>query len=375
MKRGRGRLTAMLSGAAVAAAVTAGLLTAFTAYADAPGKAVPQTGAVFNNPTGTAEEQYAIRDHVLDLVESTESGETITMSLYNVTDHERGFADALVAASQRGVAVRVVLESEHAATGSAKAIVDGLGTDRTKPSWSVVCSSGCHGTNINHNKFYLFSNVGGQTDVVVQASANFTISNATRFWNNAVTFVGNAPLYDGYQAYFDDLARNQDDLSYYTTFNAGDVKGYHFPRSGTGDTVYNALGNVGCGSASDPTVIRIGMWYIGRTPVAEKLASLARSGCKVDVVYTEMRDGPAEELEGTPNVRLKQLPESGDYIIHSKYFIVDGMYGDADRKVVFTGSPNFSDKALRVNDETMLRIYSAEIHDQYATNFAAMFEG
>jgi len=361
--------------AALVVTVAAALIVAMTpvpAHAEATGNLVPTTGAIFNDPTGTTEEQYAIRDHVKGLVESTEAGATITISIYHLTNDERGFADALVDAADRGVSVRVVMESTNAGTDSAKAVVAGLGTDRTQPSWAVVCSNGCHGTGINHNKFYLFSEVGGQSNVVVQTSANLTISNSQKFWNNAVTFVGNAALYSGYLAYFTDLSRNKEDAAYYRTFGAGDVKGYHFPRSGSGDTVVNTLENVNCTAGAAPAKIRIGMWYFGRTPVAEQLARMGAAGCQVEIVYTDMLAGPKKVLDGAENVTMKHLPEGGAHIIHSKYYIIDGYYADADRKVVFTGSPNFSDRALRGNDETMLRIYSASIHDQYLANFEQM---
>lgn len=369
MRLGRSTVAALAVGAVTVAGVVTGLSAAVPAYAEAPGDFVPTTGAVFNDPGGTESEQYAIRDHVKNLVDSTETGETITMSLYNVTDHERGFADSLIAAADRGVNVRVVLESKNADTGSATAIVEHLGTDKSQPSWAVVCSSGCHGTNINHNKFYLFSNVGGQSDVVVQSSANLTISNSTKFWNNAVTVVGNAELYQGYARYFDDLSRDETDSSYYRTFKAGFVKGYHFPRSGSGDTVVNTLGNVACGSGDDTARIRVGMWYFGRTPVARELARLGAAGCTIEIVYTRMQPDPESVLRSAENVTMKQLPEGEGDIIHSKYYLIDGSYAGVDRKVVFTGSPNFSDRALRVNDETLLRIYDADIHEQYVANF------
>lgn len=373
MRYRRSKMAAAASGV-IATALAIGIFSGPPAHADAPRDAVPTTGAVFNDPTGTEDEQYAIRDHIMGLVESTEPGETISVSLSNVTDDERGFADSLVAAADRGVKVRAVLSGPTSDTGAAKAIVDGLGTDKDKDSWAIVCSSGCHGSKINHNKFYTFSNVGGKADVVVQSSANFTISNSKTFWNNAVTFVGNTELYDGYADYFEDLSRNKKDSSYYTTHNAGDVKSYHFPRSGQGDTVANTLGNVACGNDDDPTRIRIGMWYFGRPAVADELVRLGKAGCNIQIAYTIMTEDVESILSSASNVATRHLPEDGDYIIHSKYYLIDGPYADVDRKVVFTGSHNFSESALRKNDETLLRIYSEEIHDQYAENFDNIFD-
>lgn len=363
---------ARLIGGAAGGVAVLGLVAGLLSGPATAKTAAPSTGAVFNNPLGSAEQEYAIRDHILGLVEASDPGSSITTSIYHITEAERGFADALVAASDRGVHVRVVLESAYATDPSARAIVDGLGTDQSQPSWAAICDAGCMGTKINHNKFYLFSSVEGQDSIVVQASANLTVSNATSFWNNAVTFVGNDLLYDGYLDYFDDLARNSDNPDYYTTHNADNVKSYHFPRAGSGastDTVHNTLGNVGCAADGRSTAIRIGMWYFGRTAVAQRLADLAAQGCTVDIVYTEMTDGPYAELSGQPNVELRRLPEDGETIIHSKYMLIDGVYVDTARKVVFTGSPNYSTSALRRNDETMLRIYSDQIHDQYVANF------
>lgn len=361
------------------------LLSLAPAVAD-QGPVAPQTGALFNDPNGTVAEQYAIRDYVRTLIDKAPAGSTVSMSIYNITDFDAEFANAILEADDRGVHMRVVLESTTSAqTSSGQAIIDGLGTDNTADSWTSVCSAGCHGTRHNHNKFYLFSEVGGVESVVVQSSANLTISNGSRYWNNAVTFVENEALYGSYLDYFDDLARNVVDLDYYRTDSLGEVKTYFFPRSGSNsatDTVYNTLGNVDCtgnttaGTADGRTIIRVAMWYFGRVAVAERLADLGAAGCDVQIVYTDILPAPEAALDGAPNVSLTQLDDDGvGDIIHSKYMLIEGTYaGVSDRTVVFTGSPNYSDAALRLNDEAMLRIYNDEIHGQYVANFEGILD-
>ncbi|MER7269956.1 phospholipase D-like domain-containing protein [Micromonospora carbonacea] len=50
--------------------------------------------------------------------------------------------------------------------------------------------------------------------------------------------------------------------------------------------------------------------------------------------------------------------------------LIEGTYdGQKDTKWVVTGSHNYSNAALRENDEALLRIQSATIHDQYRSNF------
>ncbi|WP_166355319.1 phospholipase D-like domain-containing protein [Phytoactinopolyspora limicola] len=343
--------------------------------------AAPRTGALFNNPQGTKAQQYVIRNYLLEMVKAAKPGSTISMSIFNITNFDRGFADALVQAARRGVKVRVVLEGTAAAkTGAGKAIIAGLGTNKSRSSWAVVCTKGCHGTKINHNKFYLFSSVSGRSNVVVQSSANLTVANGRRFWNNAVTFVGNKTLYNAYLTYFNDLSRNRTSTGYYRTVLAGNVKTYHFPRRGTNrstDTVYQALGNVGCtgnttvGTASGKTIIRIAIWHVSRVAIADRLVSLAKKGCKINIAYTHMGSEAFKKLKGQKNIQLRQLADNGKRdIVHSKYLLIAGKYaGKKDRKVTFTGSPNWGKAALRSNDETMLRIISAPIHDQYKANF------
>lgn len=340
---------------------------------DPPGNTVPKAGAIFNTPTGTTEEQYRIRDYVQDLVDSTEAGEVIRISMYRISDHEDGFVDSLIAAKDRGVDIQIVFNAMYAGTGSAQKLIDRLGNDQAKDSWTTICSSGCHGEKLNHNKFYTFSNVGGKSDVVVQSSANLTEYNAEKFWNNAVTLI-NAKLYDGYVDYFKDLAQDEPDDSYYTTVHAGQAKAYYFPRADDGDTVSNTLNNVDCGSEDETTTIRVGMWYVNRSAVAEKLAGLADESCEIKIVYTTISDKAESLLDSASNVAMRALPESQEFSIHSKYYLIDGTYRDTARKVVFTGSHNLTNGALHKNDEALLRLYSDEIYDQYRANFDRIYD-
>lgn len=50
--------------------------------------------------------------------------------------------------------------------------------------------------------------------------------------------------------------------------------------------------------------------------------------------------------------------------------MIDGMYAGARKKLVFTGSHNWSGPALRDNDEATLRITTGSVYDAFASNFA-----
>jgi phosphatidylserine/phosphatidylglycerophosphate/cardiolipin synthase-like enzyme len=59
------------------------------------------------------------------------------------------------------------------------------------------------------------------------------------------------------------------------------------------------------------------------------------------------------------SVSLTRYPQrSGGWGLHSKYLLIDARYAGstAARRLVFTGSHNYTGPALTSNDETLLRI-------------------
>lgn len=348
-----------------------------------PATAAVTSGAVFNNPTDPAS-QYAIVDHLRGLIQNAAAGSTIRVAMYHFTLTR--MSNDLIAAHQRGVNVQLVLDSQSRDYPAVRDLVAALGTNRANRSWVTICTTGraCIGnlnTPIMHNKFFLFSNTSGATNVLVQSSANLTNDNAERYWNNAVTLVGNTAVYNSYVSYFNDLAAQVKNNNYYRTTSSGNAKSYFFPRAGTDastDTIYNMLdqnvtceGNTTVGTQTGRTIIRIGMWYFSRNGIARKLRELADRKCWVDVVYTNMDADVRSILGGHSRIKLYRI--SGDHIVHSKYMLIEGTYaGKRNTKWVVTGSHNYTNAALRENDEALLRIESATIHDQYRANFRAM---
>ncbi|MFF0821275.1 phosphatidylserine/phosphatidylglycerophosphate/cardiolipin synthase family protein [Micromonospora haikouensis] len=360
--------------------VTGSLAAAALLAPATPAVAAVTSGAVFNNPT-VASQQYAIVEHVQRLIQGAASGSTIRVAMYHFTLTR--VSNDLSAAYDRGANVRVVVDSQSRSYPAVTGLIAKLGTNRAAASWVTVCTTdraciGNLGTPIMHNKFFLFSDTLGSTNVLVQSSANLTNDNAERYWNNAVTIVGNTAVYNSYVTYHGDLAAQVKNNDYYRTTSSGTAKSYFFPRAGTTqdtDTIYNMLnenvtceGNTSTGTETGRTIIRIGMWHFSRNPIATKLRELADQKCWVEVVYTETDTDVRNILSGHDRIKLYQI--TGDYIVHSKYMLIEGTYdGQKDTKWAVTGSHNYSNAALRENDEALLRIQSATIHDQYRSNF------
>jgi len=351
-------------------------------------------GPVFNNPHGTAAEQQAIKQRILDLISGVPSGSYIRVALYHLDDLD--LANALVTAHQNGVVVRVILDHESAEGSRAgySTLYNELGNNTASTSWVKLCpqNNGCLGTGINHNKFWMFSQTRGTGTeiayrVVVQSSSNMTPGSYTGLWNNAYTIVASprAPqpgdsrnIYDAYRDYFDRLT-DGDASRIIHSESFPPYKTYFFPKQTVGDTVVGILDNVTCvdPATAAHTVIRVGMFKFTRQAVADKIAEKVREGCDVAVTYTHLgadqwttlhpSSGARPALSCYVKLSSRGLPKE---YVHSKYLLINGNYaGVSGQQLVFTGSHNYTDGALWSNDEALLKIDSGSAYAQYLTNF------
>jgi len=400
-----------IKGGSAVAALALTLLTTGTpaVHAQAPqgaGSAAAEgSRAIFNNPLGTATEQEAIRTQLLQYIGSSPAGSSIKVALYHFWDQE--LAQALADAhTLRGVDVKIVLDESSVSSRpddpSYGVLAQALGDDTQLGSFVTLCPAGksClgrpeFGKSINHNKFWLFSQVDGAADVVVQTSSNMSPSAYSAFWNDAYVLTYNTGIYNAYGTYFDALVGKNWSTWKYTSASFSPYKVYFFPYyPGTGnstDTIWNTLDNVTCNyTASDGTAkhtkIRVGMFKFTRQGVADKLVAMKKAGCSVELVYSETDSADSSADGATPGTWETLHSVSGfapvcynddhdgkastsNRIIHSKYLLIDGKYDGTVKRVMWTGSHNYSGPALRENDEALLKIDIASVHDAYVANF------
>lgn len=388
--------------------LTALLLAAVTCAAapSAPASAKVTDGATFNDPL-VKSKRYAISKRIRSLIDKApgktrkSAGAIIRVAMYSYSHNEKATIEALVRAAKRGVTVHLLLDSDKTLEPGYTEYGDYFGSlDAKYPRFNVTfcpVGRGCIGTghpgSNNHNKFFLFSRTSGSKRVVVQSSANLNKANAQSYWNNAVTLV-NAGLYSDYVAYFNDLRAQRPTTDYGRTTTSGTAKVWHFPMA-TVDPVERTLiddvrctGNTKVGSKGR-TVLRVAMKDFYRVEVARALWNLADSGCLVDVAYDEPADfepylGQSAAVVAAlsrpltrPGGRMRLFLAGPSTkanpkrrLIHSKYLLIEGHFGGKkNTKVVFTGSHNFSYGSLRDNDETLLRVRHAKIHDRFRSNF------
>jgi phosphatidylserine/phosphatidylglycerophosphate/cardiolipin synthase-like enzyme len=332
----------------------------------------PPREAVFNTPQNGAAD-LAIEAKITELVNLAVPGSTVRVALFHWT--RLPMVEPFVAAAARGVDVRIVLDrdnrdqnGEHNA--AVKALEAGLPAGSVTLCRDAQNTGACIGTNINHNKFFLFSELAdGSKNVVGQSSQNFTTTQ-THLWNNLVIIRNDAGLYAGYLKYWGDLKAQTQNANYYTVVDGeGGTRAYFFPRA-SGDTVEGVLDNVDCPGAD----LRLAMaiFTTGRTNVANKLVALKQAGCGVEAVLGE---GAAAEIISTlkaGGVKVTEFLAPTGESVHSKYLLIEGSYnGQPGRKLVWTGSHNYSDNALRDNDEALLKVDDATVYDAYKANWIA----
>jgi hypothetical protein len=333
---------------------------------------------VFATPKGDGGEDPTLENAMLDLLAHTPSGAEVRVALYQW--NRVNVADAFVAASKRGVDVRIVLDDDNKTTdgkdynAAVKTLLGGL------PQGAVtLCTRGegaCIGDRINHNKFLLFSALDdGSKTVVVQSSANFTKA-MLREHNNAVIVRDDAKLYAGYVSYFGDLRGQQRNPSYYRTLSGSRARTYVYPRA-DGDTVVSVLDNVRCKKGESSIRVTMAFFTEARGEIADRLIQKQADGCDVRVAMREANAGP---VDASIIARLRKggievgtYPAASGNQIHSKYMLIDSPYetsaGVVKKQLVFTGSHNYTGTALRENDETMMRVDDGGVFQAFWGNW------
>ena len=317
----------------------------------------------------SSDEDSSMEDEVIRLIRMAASGSQIRLSMYEWT--RLRFVTPLGDAADRGVDVRGVLDGSHPSESVVAALLERLGADRVHRCVHADYSA-CIGDRINHNKFFLFSELtDGSRDVVVQSSANLNAGQVRRH-NNLVIVRGDRALYDFYMAYWNDLRAGRRDLNYYRSI-MGDsgTKAYFYPRA-AGDTILSVIDNVHC----DPgATVRVAMAFFtnGRDDVASALADLRRAGCDVQVIIGSYDSSPGTRVASL--LRAGGVPVSvapPDALnVHSKYMIINARYGEgaAIERLVFTGSHNYTSPALRRNDEALMRVADPDIYEAFWDNW------
>jgi phosphatidylserine/phosphatidylglycerophosphate/cardiolipin synthase-like enzyme len=368
----------------------------------APDSYTPHGGVRFNDPySRDGHRKNAVKSHILRTVNSMRRGSTIRIASWNVRGGD--FRDALIAAHNRGVIVKIVMGAQNGPPTTPNPDVHALRTHLqegnkslpwAKRSWLHYCDYSCRGYGgIAHTKFYLFDRVSDVTDVIMYGSANLTQIAADDQWNDLYTVVGRAALFDTFVSVFDQMNKDTGESPAYVEAplkQTGKIGFY--PYTGktareTPDPILALLNRTHCAGATGGTgvkghtKIRIAqdaLWGERGNAIADRLATMARRGCNIKIVYTLFGNTVLHTLRSA-KVPLTHLAydtdRDGEYdhYLHMKTMAISGVIGSkTNASVVTNGSANWTELPLH-SDEVTGTIWEAPLAEQYADWIDWMF--
>lgn len=360
-------------------------------------------GAKFNNPEDP-DAQMKVMGPIIDTINSTSCGQTVRVAMYSISTGAPGpeFANALIAAHQRGVIVKALMD-QHSDNSVWQSLVTELGNDPTAGSFAALCPGGClshfSGSSL-HAKYYMFSGGGDTNRTVTLSSANPTDAQATTAWNSSETVKGNVALYNAYVSYFGAMAKGAINgpgpLSpdYYDTTNGTNARklsppAYQWPKArDRSDTWVDFLNNV-----TAPAEINVAMfeWTSHGSPgdddymdIPKKLVSLASTGVKIHILMTagSVDDSVQDYLAAHPNnIDVHDTTHGVDgngyalHYTHDKYMAINGTYvGTPNSKLVFVGSSNWTINGIWHNDETDIKVTGADPYQDFLTDWQNQYD-
>ncbi len=284
-----------------------------------------------------------IEEHLIALIDGAQSSIDLAVFEFNL----QNVADALIAAHNRGVQVRIVYDNEHT---------------EEDPQMEEMIRAGIPATPDNrsafmHNKFFVFDQ-----QLVWLGSWNVTINDTYRNNNNAMV-IRSQQLAQNYTTEFEEMfagefgprsPANTPNPSF--TINGILLENFFSPE----DEVMPHLVDF---VRQAQTSIHFMAFSYTDYDLASAMMDRAAAGAEVSGIF-EVRGADTESSECNTllgaglDVRLDGNPRT----FHHKVIIIDGA-------AVAIGSFNFSSNASESNDENLLILYDPAVAAQYEQEF------
>lgn len=378
----------------------------------------PMDGTFFNYPFSPHhDDRYRIRQQLRNAVKAAPAGSRIRFTTFSFVDDR--MASSLVAADRRGVSVQVLVNRKDVRLSRPfRRLQKALGHSRRghprtsveRASFVRTCAFSCRGSRGNlHSKIYLFSKVGHTRWVSMVGSANLTTFASVGQWNHLNTITGKA-TYLRLRHVFNQMRRDRALRHPFLRFSTPKTVAWVFPRLHTTfrtDPAMRILNRIRCRATPHTgvkvkhghhkhrhhkhghhkqhsqitrrTVIRIAMyaWFDGRgNSLARAVRHKWNQGCDVRVIYSVL-NGTVKRILYDPSGRgripmRRSVVRDGmgnlvDYN-HSKYIAVNGGFAGKGRRLVWSGSMNFTHLGLS-SDDIIVRFHGRKVYRAYLGNF------
>ncbi|HRF94647.1 MAG TPA: phospholipase D-like domain-containing protein [Aggregatilineales bacterium] len=300
----------------------------------------------FTAPTGISDRSTyvgGVDQAVVDAVNSA----TRTLDIAAFEWNNPLITNAVVAAKNRGVVVRMVVDNEHAVEdedSTIQALID-IGIPMTYDERSAFM----------HNKFMIIDST-----LIITGSMNFTMNDTYRN-NNNMLFMRSTRAVSAYQKEFDQMfagtfgpKKEAHELSF--TADGVSVRILFAPSGDVLNAIISELQKA-------QSQIRFMTFSFTEDSIGNALLARAGAGIKVSGVFeTRGSETDSSELPRLFCVGIDARQDGNGYTLHHKVFIVD-------ENTVITGSFNISQNATRSNDENLVIIQSPDIARLYIQEF------
>jgi len=302
---------------------------------------------------------------------------TIDFTIYNFNNSGiSNISDALIAASDRGVRVRVI----GCGTTNNLGIDELLGTS----VHVLIGPNSSERTGIMHNKFVIFDAESDDPNepIVWTGSTNFTDEQVNLDANNVI-IVQDQSLARTYQIEFEEMwgshgdepdaskalfgSAKRNNTPHEFMINGKYVECYFSPSDGVNSKIVEVINTAN----SD---LSIATMLITRTEMANAIADRKAAGVAVNVI-TNSEGNNSSTVNSILTASLSThytFDDVSSGLLHNKYMIVD-QYSAISDPMVFTGSHNWSAAADNDNDENTLIIHDATLANIYYQQFVYRF--
>jgi len=289
-----------------------------------------------------------IEQGLIEVINSAQ--ESLDIAIYEL-DLDR-VGEALMAARERGVAVRLVTDSDTLEEDETLMRLEAAGFPIVPDERSAIM----------HNKFVV---VDGRA--VWTGSWNFT-ENGTFRNNNHAIYIRSLQLARNYGTEFEEMFGQK-------AFGPTSLANTPNPRIELGETLIETCfaPEDGCAAQLREVIegaernISFMAFSFTHDGLGEAVSQRAKAGVAVQGVFeTRGSDTEYSEFGRMKEQGLDVWPDGNPYTLHHKVFIIDG-------QTVVLGSYNFSENADEANDENMLVIHSPEIAAEFGAEFERVY--
>lgn len=303
----------------------------------------------FTAPSGSRDPASYVGGIDLALVEAINNVQS-TLDIAAYEFNNPAITEAVIAARQRGVRVRVVTDNE-----------DGLEDDKTTlhqlQAAGIPIATDTR-TALMHDKFMILD---GTT--VVTGSWNFTVNDTYRNNNNTL-FLRSQDAVADYQAEFNEMfiegrfgpTSPRNTLSPAFTLDGIPVQLFMGPEDDPMPGMVNAVSQA-------QHSVRFMAFSFTHADLRDTLLELAERGVSVEGIFETT--GSTTQFAALPPLFCAGLDVRQDgnpFVMHHKVFIID-------ETTVALGSFNFSNNAADSNDENLIIISDPLLASQYLTEF------